>query len=269
MTVGIVFSPTLNIPAPVLAMFLNDFHDIFGSDPDDHSPTSPTTMVNPSGADGPANGSAASPTSSDDIRSPRKQMFQDLPTPGFNQPHHPFQQGFRGPAGGNHQNQPQGGPGTTSHVQTSAYDTGFIPMQPSYEQPVFGQDPYGHGAQGKGTTHTTSQGHNNSQGPNQAQGIYPGMPPPMNTTTIAGPEYGSIKGTMNVPTPSSPYMQHLNAHLNHNTNSSNGSLDPRDTKARRRESSMLMMGGGVGSGLGNRQSSMPQLRENTSRFALE
>lgn len=41
--VGIVFSPTLNIPAPVFAMFLQNYDGIFGIDPEEYELPSPTT----------------------------------------------------------------------------------------------------------------------------------------------------------------------------------------------------------------------------------
>ncbi|PHH64159.1 hypothetical protein CDD81_4906 [Ophiocordyceps australis] len=41
--VGIVFSPTLNIPAPVFAMFLQHFEGIFGVDPEQYELPSPVT----------------------------------------------------------------------------------------------------------------------------------------------------------------------------------------------------------------------------------
>ena len=173
---GIVFSPTLNIPAPVLSMFINEFQDIFGSDPEDHSPSSPTRPVDLS--------VPMTQITSDDIRSPRRQMFQDLPTPAYNQS--TFAPNGRG----------YGMIAPSHHYDN---DTGFIPLQPSYEQPMLGQSPY-------------MQGHN----------------PPM---TLGGPEYASLNGAL-------------------------APVDGRDTKARRRESSMLMMG------MGQKQSSMPQLREN-------
>lgn len=40
--VGIVFSPTLNIPAPVFALFLQHYQDIFGVDPERYEPPSGT-----------------------------------------------------------------------------------------------------------------------------------------------------------------------------------------------------------------------------------
>ncbi|KAL6403137.1 putative Rho-type GTPase-activating protein 2 [Ilyonectria robusta] len=41
--VGIVFSPTLNIPAPVFAMFLQNYEDIFGIDPEVYELPSPVS----------------------------------------------------------------------------------------------------------------------------------------------------------------------------------------------------------------------------------
>lgn len=41
--VGIVFSPTLNIPAPVFAMFLQNYEPIFGIEPEEYELPSPTT----------------------------------------------------------------------------------------------------------------------------------------------------------------------------------------------------------------------------------
>jgi len=96
-TVGIVFAPTLNVPAPLISIFVEDGADIFGPPLDEaESPRSATEPLAPP------------PMSSTDLRSPRKQMFSDLPTPSYNQ--------------------------TTFHHNTgvSHGDTGMIPMQPSY-----------------------------------------------------------------------------------------------------------------------------------------
>jgi RalA-binding protein 1 len=41
--VGIVFSPTLNIPAPVFAMFLQNYEAVFGVEPDQYELPSPVT----------------------------------------------------------------------------------------------------------------------------------------------------------------------------------------------------------------------------------
>ncbi|KAH8657533.1 hypothetical protein BGZ60DRAFT_132901 [Tricladium varicosporioides] len=107
--VGIVFSPTLNIPAPVFALFLQQYEGIFGEDPNDHAGSPVEVHV------------TAPPLTPEDIRSPRRQMFQELPTPSYDQqsfsrnqapPSFPQPQRSQGPA---------------------AYDTGFTPLQPSYE----------------------------------------------------------------------------------------------------------------------------------------
>jgi RalA-binding protein 1 len=43
--VGIVFSPTLNIPAPVFALFLQNYEAIFGIEPEEYELPSPTSEV--------------------------------------------------------------------------------------------------------------------------------------------------------------------------------------------------------------------------------
>lgn len=69
--VAIVFAPTLNIPAPLIQLFLTDYIDIFGEALDEsQSPIREVTVTAPP---------------SDSIRSPRHQMFSDLPTPAYNQ----------------------------------------------------------------------------------------------------------------------------------------------------------------------------------------
>jgi RalA-binding protein 1 len=106
--VGIVFSPTLNIPAPVFALFLQQYDGIFGQEPDDHDFAAiQSVTVN------------APPLTPEDIRSPRQQMFQALPTPSYDQQSFSQTQSFP---------QPQ-------HYlpQQRSYDTGFTPLQPSYE----------------------------------------------------------------------------------------------------------------------------------------
>ncbi|KAF7168028.1 hypothetical protein CNMCM5623_001183 [Aspergillus felis] len=97
--VGIVFAPTLNIPAPVFSMFLTDFESIFDKMPE--------------GWLEPVELKVDRPALPEDIRSPRHQMFSDLPTPAYNQTT------FRRP---------------TEAADDLRHDTGFISMQPSYEQ---------------------------------------------------------------------------------------------------------------------------------------
>ncbi|PGH10834.1 hypothetical protein AJ80_07385 [Polytolypa hystricis UAMH7299] len=111
--VGIVFAPTLNIPAPVFAMFLTDFDSIFG-DPPEYDDDPPAQV--------PVELTVNQTLSAEDIRSPRHQMFTDLPTPGY------AQQSF-------HDHDASSGPHRDPREN---YDTGFIPMQPTYEQHVMG-----------------------------------------------------------------------------------------------------------------------------------
>ncbi|KAJ5309118.1 hypothetical protein N7508_004497 [Penicillium antarcticum] len=106
--VGIVFAPTLNIPAPVFSMFLTDYDSIFG---DDRSFTKSTELT------------VDHTLSPDDIRSPRHQMFSDIPTPSYQQT------SFR--------NTEAADSGSRTH-----YDTGFIPMQPSYDQTASRHEQY-------------------------------------------------------------------------------------------------------------------------------
>ncbi|RMZ91604.1 hypothetical protein DV736_g1166, partial [Chaetothyriales sp. CBS 134916] len=85
--VGIVFSPTLNIPAPVFSMFLTEFDAIF-----DHRQSDEVreTLV-----------SSPRRSNDDEIRSPRHQMFSDLPTTPFNSttfPQNQQQQGHQQPS---------------------------------------------------------------------------------------------------------------------------------------------------------------------------
>ncbi|PMD39720.1 hypothetical protein L207DRAFT_529666 [Hyaloscypha variabilis F] len=113
--VGIVFSPTLNIPAPVFALFLQQYDGIFGQEPDDHNSPVEVTV-------------SAPPLSPEDIRSPRRQKFaQDLPTPSYEQ--QSFQQ---------HQAPPSSFPVPQHYQQRAQYDTGFTPMKPTYEPQMQG-----------------------------------------------------------------------------------------------------------------------------------
>lgn len=122
--VCIVFSPTLNIPNPVLGMFLSAFDDIFEKPvPAEGVSNIPQLEVTSS------QGDALTP---EDIRSPRKQMFSDpIPTPSYNQDS--FTAGNSNSlgamlAGGQQQQQQQ--QSSSNHVN---HDTGFIPLQPAYE----------------------------------------------------------------------------------------------------------------------------------------
>ncbi len=112
--VGIVFSPTINIPAPVLALFLQRYEAIFEAEPEEHDERSSVEVT------------VTAPLTPEDIRSPRRQQFQELPTPSYNQDSFP-----RGHA--------PAAPGS-AQPNKAAYDTGFIPVNPSYDaQPAQGE----------------------------------------------------------------------------------------------------------------------------------
>ena len=113
--VGIVFSPTLNIPAPVFALFLQQYDGIFDQEPDSHEHATVEVTV------------TAPPLTPEDIRSPRRQKFQELPTPSYNQDS--FPQSHAPPSFPPPQHYQQ--------QQRAAYDTGFTPLQPSYENQNF------------------------------------------------------------------------------------------------------------------------------------
>ena len=115
--VGIVFAPTLNIPAPVFSMFLTEFDSIFDDTLSQDIVSKSVEII------------IDKPLTADDIRSPRHQMFSDLPTPAYNQSSFPQ---LRRPD--------MQGEGAYRHPREH-FDTGFIPMQPSYEQRLLGTDP--------------------------------------------------------------------------------------------------------------------------------
>ncbi|TID27578.1 RhoGAP domain-containing protein [Venturia nashicola] len=71
--VAIVFAPTLNIPAPLIQLFLTDFSAIFGEPIEEHRSSMREITV------------SLPPQASDNVRSPRQQYHSDLPTPAYNQ----------------------------------------------------------------------------------------------------------------------------------------------------------------------------------------
>jgi len=153
--VGIVFAPTLNIPAPLISFFLTDFTDIFGMALDEAS--SPIHEIR--------NDSYVS----DDIaiRSPRRQMFSEVPTPGYNdttfnqrmeRPPPSYQGGHSAPnypppqppqqqqqqQQQHHHQQQQHQQQRYHQSQHNGYESGFIPMRQTYEAPPYEQ-PYNQG----------------------------------------------------------------------------------------------------------------------------
>ncbi|KAK0879934.1 Rho GTPase activating protein [Friedmanniomyces endolithicus] len=115
--VGIIFAPTLNVPGPLISSFVEDLPQIFGPCPSatPDSPLSVTEMLAPTPShqtNTTTSTTATTALSPSDLRSPRKQMFSDLPTPAYHQTTF-LPSGVNGGGGG-------GG------------ETGMIPLAPSY-----------------------------------------------------------------------------------------------------------------------------------------
>jgi RalA-binding protein 1 len=128
---GIVFSPTLNIPAPVFAMFLTEFEAIFGAEPAETAPTQEHTRT--------VELSVPSQLTPEDIRSPRHQMFSDLPTPAYNQTTF-----AEGPPSSQFPDQAPVQQSSNPNLPPNADtpdNTGFVPLQPSYETRTYVSDP--------------------------------------------------------------------------------------------------------------------------------
>ena len=151
--VGIVFAPTLNIPAPLIAFFLTDFPDIFGSPIDEASSPIHEIRVN------------ANHLGDDAVRSPRRQMFSDLPTPAYNETS--FQQRFDRRPPQFQDNAPPSYPAPQPPSQqqernrNGSQDAGFVPMRPSYDAPQYDQA-YQNG-DGYGSLNSAVQGNSREQ----------------------------------------------------------------------------------------------------------
>ncbi|KAF1815166.1 hypothetical protein P152DRAFT_247884 [Eremomyces bilateralis CBS 781.70] len=128
--VGIVFAPTLNIPATIISLFLTAYAAIFGaartSEHEEFTLPAPTDTRELS--------VPSNQVDSLGIRSPRHQMFSDLPTPSYRQTF----------LGGNGNGPAHGGPAPAgyapgnpglSRMGPPQADTGFIPLHPSYDAP--------------------------------------------------------------------------------------------------------------------------------------
>lgn len=147
--VGIVFAPTLNIPAPLISFFLTDYENIFGVPVDDTSPYHQEART--------------TGHSGDESRSPRQQTFIDMSTPAYTPAYNdnPFraqvplnQQQWNGrppsafPMNSAPSYPPPQPPQQQLHVQHAGYDPGFAPVRPTYDSPSYEQQ-Y-HGAEGYG-----------------------------------------------------------------------------------------------------------------------
>ena len=117
---GIVFSPTINIPPPVFNLFLSEFEAIFGSDPADRHAPAPGLQQDALHA--PTNLAPA------EIRSPRHQMFSDIPTPAYHQTSFDTSSA-------------QSAPTQQRHQPSSSGEFGFTPLHPSYENGQYVSNP--------------------------------------------------------------------------------------------------------------------------------
>jgi RalA-binding protein 1 len=145
--VGIVFAPTLNIPAPLISFFLTDYQDIFGMTIEDTSLLDQDIRT--------------TGQFDDETRSPRQQTFYDVPAPAYNdssfQPQVPLNQqqwNGRPPSAFPMNNTPAYPPPQPPQQQQqqyappAGYDTGFVSARPShgshnYEQQYHGAEGYG------------------------------------------------------------------------------------------------------------------------------
>lgn len=152
---GVVFAPTLNVPGPLISLFVEEKDRIFGTPYDEaDSPISSSqqhqqheslaaAMHGSSGSHAQHNASGSASSMPVDLRSPRKQMFSDLPTPAYNQTH------FHQPLHPHHHQQQQQQQYYQQQPQHQGYGggpddgTGMIPLHPSYA-------PYQMAPQGEG-----------------------------------------------------------------------------------------------------------------------
>ncbi|KAH6629791.1 hypothetical protein C7974DRAFT_395229 [Boeremia exigua] len=155
--VGIVFAPTLNIPAPLIAFFLTDFVDIFGSPIDEASSPIHEIRVN------------NTHLGDDAVRSPRRQMFSDLPTPAYNETSFPQRFDRRPPQfqDSTHPSYPPPQPPSQQYergherARNGSHDAGFTPLRPSYDAPQYEQA-YQNG-EGYGSLNSAVQGNSREQ----------------------------------------------------------------------------------------------------------
>lgn len=131
-----MFAPTLNVPGPLITSFVEDQEEIFGEPMDElESPIVP-------------NQSQQAATSTD-LRSPRKQMFSDLPTPAYNQTQF---QSFG-----------------AAYQPNGANDTGMIPMHPTYQMAPQGDG--GYGSLNDALRSPTIQSFNNNNSSSSSNGL--------------------------------------------------------------------------------------------------
>ncbi|KAI0203948.1 hypothetical protein F4808DRAFT_393804 [Astrocystis sublimbata] len=160
--VGIVFSPTLNIPAPVFALLLQNYQGIFGIEPDEYELPSPVSDVESRHHD---DLQPRRPSATGTTESPHRQRLVEQ----VQQRSTPTPPGFRGagtPPPLLQAYNPQYLSQQPSHMQQPArpaYESGF-PAPPGYDQsataPTFRQPTYDRPIYGYGSSY--EQDHNSS-----------------------------------------------------------------------------------------------------------
>ncbi|KAF2845074.1 RhoGAP-domain-containing protein [Plenodomus tracheiphilus IPT5] len=222
--VGIVFAPTLNIPAPLISFFLTDFPDIFGTALDEAS--SPIHELR--------NGSTH--LGDEAIRSPRRQMFSDLPTPAYNET--TFQQRFDRPA-----------------YQASAAPNYPPPQPPQLLQHPQQQQQYQQHQQNSQQSQQQQQHQQQYQQQHQQQyqqqhqqSQYPSYEPSSSGFIPIRPSYDT-------PAYEQPYQSHSQSDGYGSLNGAVQGGTAKEQRQRRRESGMMLMNMNLGMGMGQRQGS--------------
>ncbi|KAI0447330.1 hypothetical protein F4803DRAFT_546227 [Xylaria telfairii] len=150
--VGIVFSPTLNIPAPVFALLLQNYQGIFGIEPEEYELPSPISEVD---SRQPVEPQPRRPSTAGTTESPHRQRLveqvqqRSTPTPpGFRATGTPPPRQAYDP-----QYLSQQGPNVQAPARP-AYESGFAPppgydpsaATPAFKQPTYDRPHYGYGS---------------------------------------------------------------------------------------------------------------------------
>ncbi|TGJ84015.1 hypothetical protein E0Z10_g4764 [Xylaria hypoxylon] len=156
--VGIVFSPTLNIPAPVFALLLQNYQGIFGIEPEEYELPSPISEAD---SRPPVEPQPRRPSTAGTTESPHRQRLVDqlqqrsTPTPPPNAPGLSFRATGTPPPRQTYDSQylSQQGPNMQATARP-AYESGFsVPpgynltaAPPAFKQPTYDQPHYGYGS---------------------------------------------------------------------------------------------------------------------------
>ncbi|KAI0486332.1 hypothetical protein F4859DRAFT_365400 [Xylaria cf. heliscus] len=150
--VGIVFSPTLNIPAPVFALLLQNYQGIFGIEPEEYELPSPVSETD---SQAPVEPQPRRPSTAGTTESPHRQRLveqmqqRSTPTPpGFRATGTPPPRQAYDP-----QHLPQQGPNVQATARP-AYESGFVippgyepsAAAPAFKQPTYDRPHYGYGS---------------------------------------------------------------------------------------------------------------------------